>query len=126
MDFAREVLGEEPGTDPVEALLMCVRLAAGSVAYFRAQLMEIEGEPSAALISSYRRALTDLSRFAKVADDAGAEERQLALTEEAANAIACAIERAAAPLELTHDEQAAFARRVGEELAALEAERQAA
>jgi hypothetical protein len=121
--FARAALGDEVSIDPLEAMLRSVRLAAGTVAYYRRQLFEIEGEPPPTLIQGFRKAVWDLSRFSTIALKAGVEEQRAALTDEAADLIARAINRAAAPLELSRDERAAFGRRVGEELKALEAPR---
>jgi hypothetical protein len=121
--FARAALGDEVGVDPLEAMFQSVRLAAGTVEYYRRQLFEIEGEPSPALIRAFRGAVWDLCRFSTTALKAGVEKQRSAMTEEAANLIAGAIDRAAAPLELTRDERAAFGQRVGEELKALETPR---
>lgn len=117
--FARAALGDKVSIDPLEAMVQSVQLAAGIVEYYRMQLSEIEDEPSPALTRAYRRAVLDLSRCAATALKANVEERRSAMEEETANLIAGAIDRAAAPLELTRDERAAFAQRVGEELKAL-------
>jgi hypothetical protein len=119
--FARGALGGEVDIDPVEAMFQSVRLAAGTVLYYRIQLHGIEGEPSPALMQAFDRAVWDQCRFAATALKAKVEERRSAMTGEIAYLIAGAFERAAAPLELTRDERAAFVQRVGEELKALEA-----
>lgn len=125
--FARAALGDKVSIDPLEAMVQSVQLAAGIVEYYRMQLSEhyrmqlseIEDEPSPALTRAYRRALLDLSRCAATALKANVEERRSAMEGETANLIAGAIDRAAAPLELTRDERASFAQRVEEELKAL-------
>lgn len=125
MAFARTAIGEEADIDPLEALLKCVHLAAGTVAYYRMQLCilqdgEVGVDLPPALTRAYDKAVENQCRFAKAAMDAGVEEWRFALTEEAGQLIASAIDRAAGPLELTRDQRAAFAERVGKELAALE------
>src|SRR5206468_9193384 len=58
LDFVRNAMGAEVSTDPLEALLQAVRLAAGAVAYWRVRpLPHQEGEAPADLVAGLDGAL---------------------------------------------------------------------
>lgn len=115
--------------DPMEALLMCVRIAAGEVAYttnmiaaletgkaivnpetkrmylgFEGQELEdvvISPETLNIWISTRHKCMDNLARYSKMAIDAGISERQIALAERYGQMIAGLLERVLGDLGLT-------------------------
>jgi hypothetical protein len=119
LDFAINALGAEVDDEPLEAMLQAVRLASGTVAYWRRRVHGVE-EPSETLTQGYERAILNLSRVAKAAVDAGVAERQVSLVARAAEEIALAAEEALATLPLSVAERTLFASAFGQVLARLE------
>lgn len=98
-------LAEEHNMEPHEALLMCVRLAAGEVAYFTSKVTQLEAEQITVRLERSRTGENDytetsnqhelniwvrarhdaidrLARYSKTALDAGVQERQVRLAEQ--------------------------------------------
>lgn len=108
MQFGR-IMGEELDVEPHEALLQCVRIAAGEVAYASSKVAELE-EP---LISTMfgpkpdvwimiRQQATDrLAHYAKLALAAGVAERQVQLAERYGDLIAQVLRGVMDELKLT-------------------------
>jgi hypothetical protein len=86
---AVQVMGAPIDVDPLEALLVCVRVAAGEAEYASAQVAELEramqeGKKSTSLhpwIRVRQDALERLARFSKMAVDAGVAERLVQVEE---------------------------------------------
>jgi hypothetical protein len=119
--------GGEIDVNPLDALLYCVRRAAGLALYYRAKLeaASLEGanpEPWATLES---KALADLSRWGKAAVDAGVAERLVRAAEHSAERIGAAVEAmfsamVASGVELTPDARAVAVRAFTSQIAMLE------
>lgn len=96
-------LGGEVPLNPDEALTWAVAVAAGSVAFFQRKLREVEdaaekidGAGAIALTRALSAEAEKLARVAKVAADAGIEERRLALDSLVLDKIGGAVTRAIA------------------------------
>lgn len=125
MAFVVGALGHEIDIDPLDAALLAVRLAAGTVAYWRRQLAdayEKGEEPTPMQIEGYRATLTDLSRISKNAIDAGVTDKLAQITERMAEQIVLAAEEALAAIQLDAEQRMIFAQRFAEALARLEGE----
>jgi hypothetical protein len=125
--FTVGMLGAESDTDALGSLVLAVRLAAGTVTYYRAQLAVLGDTPIAeGLRRDYERAVEQLSRVSKTAIDAGVAVRQVELEERLAERLASAAESAlvawakGAGVELTAESRTAFARSYARSLALLE------
>ncbi len=93
--FAREALGSEVSIDPLDALLLSVRLAAGQVNYWRAVLASNEnGVTARDEIARYEDAVGSLNRFSKAAVDAGVDQKLVAIAERYGEAVVAALEEA--------------------------------
>ncbi len=95
MDEARDLLGIPRELDPSDALVESVHEAAGNVATLRTRVQAVEsGEREAtavqlaALRETYSEERDRLSRMAKLAHDAGIDERRVRLAEDQAQLIA--------------------------------------
>jgi hypothetical protein len=125
MEFVVGALGHEMNIDPLDAALMAVRLAGGTVAYWRFQLAdacEKGEEPTPMQIEGYRAALLDLSRISKSAIDGGAAERLGQIRERVAERITLAAEEGIATLNLGAAQRTSFVQRFAEALTRLEGE----
>jgi hypothetical protein len=122
LEFARGALGSELDVGPLDALLLAVRLAAGSVAYYRLKLQAVpEGtDVPATLVEGYERSLDRLTRSSKAAVDGGVAERQVRIAERVAERISLAAEEAMAELELAPAQRSRFAEAFGRALTRLE------
>lgn len=125
--FTVGMLGGESDTDALGSLVLAVRLAAGTVTYYRAQLAVLGESPIAeGLRRDYERSVEQLSRVSKTAIDAGVAVRQVELEERLAERLAGAAEQAlvawaqGAGVELTTEGRTAFARSYARSLALLE------
>ena len=119
LEFARGMLGAELDVHPLDGALLAVRLAAGSVAYWRAQLAETD-EPTLTMREGFRMAVNDLSRMSKAAIDAGVAERQVRFAERTAERIALAAEEALTQLLVCPAERARFVHVFAENLRRME------
>lgn len=118
-DFARGMLGAELDGEPGEVMFEAVRLARGATMYYRLQVAGLE-EPSQALVEGLERAIERQGRMAKMALDAGIDERRMRRLEAEADLIITAAERAIAAVGLDAAQRTVFARAFGRELAGLE------
>lgn len=102
--------------DPHDALLFTVRLAAGAVAYLRQRIEELEdrevGELTKADIAlsamyseMYGAERDRLAKSAKLAIDAGIDERRIQLEEEQGELIARTVQAILADLNLTAEQK---------------------
>lgn len=111
---------------PTDASLMCVRDAAGHVAFFKARVMELDDDellvdgklhPWAVL---QMEALDRMARYSKMAIDAGVAERMVRLAERMGALLATAFAAAIDPLDLPQKQRQEAVRRFGEAVMALE------
>lgn len=126
-------MGVALDVEPTDALLTCVRTAAGHLAYLTRKVEEVPpgGELQQApnqngqVLHVWARlqqdAIERLARVCKMALDAGVAERRVRLAERAGQQIAAAIERALEGMDLSNAQRAELGRRVSVELAVLEA-----
>ena len=105
-------LGMAVDTDPEEALLLCVQLAAGEVGFLRQgvkDLLDDEAIDEAGNLHPTARAFRDardtLARHSKLALDAGIEERRLKLVEGMAERVAMVLRLVVDELDLSPDQQ---------------------
>ena len=98
LDFAMYALGAEEQIDPLEGQLLAVRLAAGSVAYYRLRLTAYgpDKPPPEKLRESYRQAVLDLRACSESAIRGGVAERMVQITERTAERLTAAFEEALA------------------------------
>lgn len=100
----REHLGVPLEVDPHEAILSAVHEAAGNVAYLRplmtdktntTALMDVQGKPHTnPVLAFYNDERDRLARFAKMAIDAGIDERRVRIAESHAGRLGEALDRA--------------------------------
>lgn len=121
LDFARNALGAEVDDDPLEAMLQAVRLASGTVAYWRTRLSGVEHPPEM-VTQSFERATLNLSRVAKAAVDAGVDEKLVQIEGRMAERIALAFEEALAAEKVEIGMRTRLVTRFAEALARLEGE----
>lgn len=122
------LVGHEVDVDPLEALLMCVRITAAEVAYFSARIADLD--PKAVVvrpreeeldrhgdihdlkkakrlnmwIRERQLATERLAKYSKMAIDVGIEERLVRVAEQVGDQLAHAMEKVMVGLNLT-DEQ---------------------
>jgi len=121
-------MGEELDVEPHEALLTCVRIAAGEVAYCTAQIARLEratestafGKKLNVWIEVRQRATERLANFAKIALAAGVAERQVQLAERYGEMLADLIGGILTELKLTPIQQKKAPAIVGRHLQLLE------
>lgn len=119
-DFAVGMLGAEVDVDPLGAMLLSVRLAAGVVAYYRLQIVAEGDAASLAIVEGYERAVANMGKLAKSALDAGVNERLVKIAERTAEKIALAAEEALEAAQIKGDARKVFALTFGRSLARLE------
>lgn len=100
----RKHLGVPLEVDPHEAILDAVHEAAGNVAYLRPlmteaantiALLDVQGKPHAnPVLAFYNEERDRLARFAKLAIDAGIDERRVRIAESHAGRLGEALDRA--------------------------------
>ena len=102
--YARE-LALELDVDPYEALVSVVRMSAGTVAWVRHRISELEGEGEIDDLEQWIKMYGDerdrLARHCKIAIDAGVDERRIQLEEAQGEQVAAAIRAILDDLELT-------------------------
>lgn len=119
--FARGALGAEVDIDPLQGMLLSVRLAGGVVMYHRLRLQGLADDADPAAINAeLDRALVNLNRFCKNALDAGVDAKRVAIEERMAEAISLAAEDGLRELKLTAKQRAAFTTRFVAALADVE------
>jgi hypothetical protein len=124
-EFVVGALGHEMDIDPLDAALMAVRLAAGTVAYWRLSISSSrdEGnEPTTTQVEGYRLAVLDLSRVSKAAIDGGAADALVELGGRIAERISLAFEEALAGIKLDLEQRADVVRAFSHALVRLEGE----
>ena len=126
MEFAAAWLGAAATIDPLDAQLLALHLANGFVEFWRCRIAT-EVTPSQATIDGYRVAIADLSRFSKSAIDSHVAERQTALAERQAGAIAELCEQgltalAATGVVMSTASRSAYAKAISDGLRRLESE----
>lgn len=119
-DFAVGMLGAEVDVDPLGAMLLSVKLAAGMVAYYRLQMVADGDAVSPALVDGYERANERMGKLAKAALDAGVNERLVKIAERTAERIALAAEEALEAAGIKGEQRKVFAMGFGRSLARLE------
>ena len=126
-------MGSPMDIEPHEAILWCVRIAAGEVAFMTTMIGTIDSDPQEQLIESYiggrqlnlwvrerHHAMERLARWSKLALDAGVAERQVRVAERYGELIARLLENVFAALKLTPAQQKAAPEIVRQQLIALE------
>jgi hypothetical protein len=125
MEFVVGALGHEMDVDPLEAALMAVRLAAGTVAYWRMSIGSTHDrgiEPTMTQREGYRLSLLDLSRVSRAAIDGGVAEKLVELTGRMAERISLAFEEALQGVQLDFAQRTLIVRRFSQALVQLEGE----
>lgn len=118
LQFARGQLGQELDADPLEGVLMAVRLSNGLVDYWRHLLAAPDADQ--ALHENYAKALDQYARICKLANDAGVSDRQIRILERMAEQLSLAFEEALAPVVLDAATRQAAIARFGVAIAKLE------
>lgn len=109
------IMGEALDVDPHEALITCVRIAAGEVAYCSTQIATLEQATESTMfgqvldiwIVTRQKALASLAKYSKMALDAGVAERQVQLAERYGEMLATLISGILGDLELSAKQQKA-------------------
>lgn len=110
---AARIMGVEMDIEPHEALLSCVRITAGEIAYCSTLIGELEkatestmfGEQLNIWIQVRQKAIFALAKFSKMALDAGVAERQVQLAERYGGMLADLIGAILSELKLTDAQQ---------------------
>lgn len=110
---AATIMGVELDVDPHDALLTCVRIAAGEVAYCSSLIADLEkpmvmtpfGEMLSIWITTRQKATMALAKYCKMALDAGVAERQVQVAERYGEMLATLISGILADLKLTKAQQ---------------------
>jgi hypothetical protein len=123
------LVGHQVDVSPLDALLMCVRITAAEVTYFSARIAELEANevmvrPKAETVAgkdpmvfdvrgkrelnmwiqARKESMRDLSRFSKMALDAGVEERMVRVAERIGDQLAAAVRGILDDLQLTAEQ----------------------
>lgn len=133
LDTAK-IMGEEMDVEPHEALLSCVRITAGEVAYCSALVAELEkatvftmlGEQLNIWIQVRQKAVFALAKYSKMALDAGVAERQVQLAERYGEMLAELIGGILGELKLTKAQKEKAPEIVGRHLRLIEGDAKAA
>jgi len=104
-----KIMGEEMDVDPLDALLWCVRIAAGEIAYCSAQIAQLEQPTVSTMfgpklnmwIETRQVAVNQLAKYSKMALDAGVAERQVQMAERFGEMLAELIGAILGDLDLT-------------------------
>jgi hypothetical protein len=131
---AAVIMGQALDIEPHDALLTCVRIAAGEVAYCTTMIGDLEkptestmfGEQLNIWIQVRQKAMLSLAKFSKMALDAGVAERQVKVAERYGEMLATLISGILGDLELTKGQQKKAPAIVTRHLQALEGGAQAA
>lgn len=101
-------LGMAVDTDPAEALLLCVQLAAGEVGFLRRSVEDLEDQEALdnhPRARAFRDARDTLARHSKLALDAGIEERRLRMVEDMGQRVATVLRLITDEIELSPDQE---------------------
>lgn len=120
LQFARGALGQELDIDPLEGVLVAVKLSYGIVDYWRHQLAEDEAE-ARRLHEQFGRAVMDYTRICDIAIKAGVSERQIKILERTADQLSLLFEDIAAAANATAEQRRAMTDAWVKGLAKLEA-----
>jgi hypothetical protein len=126
---AAVIMGIQLDVDPHDALLTCVRIAAGEVAYCSGEIAGLEkatektmfGEQLSIWIQARQKAMLSLAKFSKMALDAGVAERQVQVAERYGEMLATLISGILGDLSLSKAQQKKAPAIVTRHLQALEA-----
>lgn len=99
MRFARGKLGQELDIDPLDGVLLAVRLAYGIVDFWRHRLAEPDVDQTD-LHEQYSRALMDYTRICDIAVKAGVSERQIRIVERLGEQLSLVFEETLAAVQL--------------------------
>lgn len=133
LDTAK-IMGEEMDVDPIDALLWCVRIAAGEISYCSAQIAELKkateftkfGKKLNMWIEVRQVAVAQLAKYSKMALDAGVAERQVQLAERYGEMLAELIGGILGELKLTKAQKEKAPEIVGRHLRLIERNARAA
>lgn len=120
LDFAVGALGAQPDIDPLEGVLVAVRLSYGVVDYWRHRLAEPDTDMDR-LHEPYSKSLDAFGRMCKLANDAGVAERQVKIVERMAERISLAAEEAMTAIQMEERERPRFIALFSQALSRLEA-----
>lgn len=104
MQFARGALGQELDMDPLQGVLVAVKLSYGVVDWWRHKLAAA-GENTIDLQDGYSKSLTDYTRICDIAIKAGVAERQIKVMERAAEQLSLLFEELVAAAKLTREQR---------------------
>jgi hypothetical protein len=104
LNFARGQLGQELDIDPLEGVLVAVRLSYGTVDYWRHRIAA-NPERQDDLQEQYQRALMDYTRICDIAIKAGVSERQIKILERAAEQLSLLFEELVAAAQATVEQR---------------------
>lgn len=104
LQFARGALGQELDVDPLEGVLIAVRLSYGVVDFWRHELQKTN-VPVDSLQESYSRALMEYARICDIAIKAGVAERQIRIMERASEELSLLFEEMAAAANATVEQR---------------------
>lgn len=129
-----KIMGEEMDVDPLDALLWCVRIAAGEIAYCSAQIGELKKPTESTMfgkkldmwIEVRQVAVAQLAKYSKMALDAGVAERQVQLAERYGEMLAELIGGILGELKLTKAQKQKAPEIVGRHLRLIEGDAKAA
>lgn len=102
--FARGALGQELDMDPLQGVLVAVKLSYGVVDWWRHKLAAA-GENTTDLQDGYSKSLTDYTRICDIAIKAGVAERQIKVMERAAEQLSLLFEELVAAAKLTREQR---------------------
>lgn len=106
LTFARGALGQELDIDPLEGVLLAVRLSYGVVDHYRHQLhTQPEHTDPAELQHGYEKALVEYTRICQIAVNAGVAERQIKIIERVADQLGLLFEEVAAAINATGEQR---------------------
>lgn len=122
------IMGSPLDVEPHEALLSCVQITAGEVAYMTTKVRELQsptvktmfGDQLDIWIKERQKATERLAKFAKLAIDAGVEERRVRLAERYGETLANLLRDVLSELKLTPAQQKQAPKIVRRHLVAIE------
>lgn len=123
------IMGAQMDIEPHEALLTCVRIAAGEVAYCSAEIAELKqatestrfGKKLDMWIEVRQIAVAQLAKYSKMALDAGVAERQVQIAERYGEMLAALVGGILSDLKLTKGQREKAPEIVRRHMSALEA-----
>jgi hypothetical protein len=98
LTFVRGALGQELDVDPLEGVLMAVRLSYGLVDHWRHRIQTDGGNDD--IRDGYAKAITEYARICDIAIKAGVSERQIRVVERLGEQLSLVFEETLAQVKL--------------------------